>query len=137
MAARGPKIRTAGNASAAHPGVIRHETLAPPCPLSKAAQAEYDRLISLLRSKGSLDRIEIGIVAKCARFSATLDALYASDPDLVDRGSVSRAGILSSQIRGLLREIGLTVQPSRSLVKTSPMTPEEIDPIAGKIKLSG
>lgn len=133
---RGPKLRTAHNTRRGSRGIVHHETLEPPCPLSGAARAEYDRLVKVLASKGTLDRVELLTVASAARVKGTLDALYQADPELSERGAVGRAGILFSQLRGLLRELGLTLQPSRSVVKTNAVT-EEADPIAGKIKLSG
>ena len=133
---RGPKLKSAENSRPDLPGIVRHETLEAPSPLSPAAQAEYERLLGTLRSKGTLDRVDLAIVAECARMKGALDRLYELDPDLAERGAVAKAGILTSQRRGLLRELGLTLQPSRNVVKTNPV-PDEEDPLASRIKLSG
>lgn len=136
MSRRGQKLRSAENSHPSRPGIVRHETLASPSELSPVAQAEYDRLIGVLTTKGTIDRVDLSTIAECARIKAALDALYKTDPDLAGRWSIARAGTLTTQRRGLLRELGLTLLPSRSMVRTNPVPAEE-DPIASLIKLSG
>jgi hypothetical protein len=133
--ARGKKLRTAANSDKAHAKVLRHGTLEPPSDLTGAARVEYDRLVGVLAAKGTLDRVDLGVVAEAARAKDWLDRSYKVDgsPSLQEIAAVSK---LTSQRRGLLRELGLTLIPSRSVVRTNPV-PAEADPIAGKIKLSG
>lgn len=134
---RGPKLRSAQNSHDTRPGIVRHETLEPPSDLPPAARAEYNRLVGVLQAKGTLDRVDLGVIAEAARTKEWLDQSYQATagrvPTLVEIAAVSK---LTSQRRGLLRELGLTLQPSRSVVKTNAV-PAEIDPIAAKIKLMG
>ena len=116
---RGPKPRTACNARAGSVESIRRETVAAPCELSPAAQAEYERLLDALRSKGTLERVDLVCVAECARVKALLDrahALVESNGLYWDNAKL--IGLLSGQHRGRLRELGLTTQPCRSVVRT-------------------
>ncbi|MGP0065929.1 MAG: hypothetical protein ACLQGP_20310 [Isosphaeraceae bacterium] len=137
---RGPKNRTAQNVHRSHAGIIRHKTLDPPCKLSKAAQEEYDRLLGVLQAKGTLDRIDLAVIAECARIKGILDRYHDAidgSEGVPDSKLVASLGTLTSQRRGLLRELGLSVQPSRSVVRTNPVPADiEHDPVAARIRLS-
>jgi len=61
----------------------------------------------------------------------------AVDQGPIDIEKVKLVNLLTTQRRGLFRELGLTLQPSRSVVKTVAKTPEEPDPIAKLIRISG
>lgn len=135
MTLRGPKLRTGRNS---RPGrqTIRRESLDPPCELSKAARAEYDRLVEVLAAKGTLDRVDLSCVAECARIKSLLDLAHKGTEESIDWDKAKLVGLLSGQHRGRLRELGLTLQPSRSMVRTNAV-PAERDPLEGMIKLSG
>jgi phage terminase small subunit len=134
---RGPKQKTSRNSHKTRPGIIRHETFEPPSPLTKEARTEYDRLLAVLGAKGTLDRVDLAVVAECSRINALLDRAHALAEKLVERDAIKMIGLLTSQRRGLLRELGLTTQPSRNLVKHSPApTDKADDPIAARIKLA-
>jgi phage terminase small subunit len=136
MAQRGPKPRTADNARPGHKELIRHDSLEPPCELSRAARKEYDRLLGVLRDKGTLDRVDLSCVAECARIKTLLDLAHKDAADSIDWEKAKLVGLLSGQHRGRLRELGLTTRPHLSVVKSNPV-PAEDDPVAGFIKLSG
>jgi len=136
---RGPKVRTSRNASDRRQGLIRRETTAPPSDLTDVAKAEYDRLIAVLEAKGTLDRLDLGIVAEAARIKALLDRAHA-DVLLIEPRAIQVVALLTSQRRGLLRELGLTLQPSRSVVRGNSGAPDgdaEEDPIREHLKISG
>jgi hypothetical protein len=135
MAKRGPKLRTAANAAPGRKGPIRHGARAAPSVLSRAARAEYDRLLRVLDEKGTLDRVDLSCVAECARIKALLDLAYDGTAEGIDWGKAKLIGLLSGQHRGRLRELGLTLQPSRSVMRTNAVPPAD-DPIAKLIKLS-
>lgn len=136
MSARGPKPKTAANSPRLGGAkVIRHETLEPPSDLIEGARAEYDRLVGVLQAKGTLDRMDLAVIAECSRIKGLLDAMHKLAETDPDRLTICSIGMLTSQRRGLLRELGLTSQPSRSVVKTNPVA-AEADPIASRIKLA-
>lgn len=139
MAQRGRKPRTARNSPDRHPGLIRHGSLEPPSALDKVAKVEYGRLVDVLDEKGTLDRIDLAVVAEAARVKALLDRAHAMVEKALDPWAVKMINVLTTQRRGLLRELGLTLQPSRSVVRTNPSQSEaaEDDPVAAMIKLSG
>lgn len=139
MAQRGRKPRTARNSSDRHSGLIRRESLEPPSVLGDAAKAEYWRLVGVLDEKGTLDRVDLAVVAEAARIKAILDRAYADVELVLDRDALKTIGAMTTHRRGLLRELGLTLHPSRSIVRTNPSKSEaaEDDPVAAMIKLSG
>jgi hypothetical protein len=128
---RGPKIRTADNAREGHPGLIRRDSLDSPSDLSTGAQAEYQRLLDVLRAKGTLERVDIGVIAEAARIKALLDTAHGMIDVLMDPKIMKMVGALTTQRRGLLRELGLTLQPSRSVVRGNPAGSER-DSMASK-----
>jgi phage terminase small subunit len=134
---RGPKVKTARNSRVA---VIRHETLEPPSTLTKPARAEFDRLVGVLRCKGTLERVDLGILAEAGRVKALLDQMHRNvEKDPNDWRSANRIGTLTTQRRALFRELGLTLLPSRSMIKTNPVgsdRDEEPGPWASKLKVS-
>ena len=119
MAKRGPKIRTAENAADGHPGVIRRNGLDAPSELDEVAETEYQRLLDVLSAKGSLDRVNLGVVAEAARIKSLLDHAHELVNILMDPKIVKMVGALTTHRRGLLRELGLTLQPSRSVARTT------------------
>jgi hypothetical protein len=137
MATRGPKLRSARNARPGSPGLIRHADLTPTSILSPIALAEFQRLVGVLGSKGTLDRTDLSVVTECSRIKALLDGAYEEAKTKCDREQVSAIGQLTSQRRGLLRELGLTLSPSRVHVRPgSGLDPANLDPTAAKIRLN-
>ncbi len=83
--------------------------------------------MAALSSKGTIGRADMGILTECARVKAALDEIH---DEKNTKGNIKTIGVLTSQRRGLLRELGLTLQPSRSLVRGNPMHDESSDPYA-------
>jgi hypothetical protein len=135
MSARGRKLRTADNTADGHPGFIRRDDEGPTSDLEGLALEEYERLRDVLHSKGTLDRVDLAVLTEAARVKVMLDEAYKVATTDLDRGA-RLIQVLTTQRRGLLREMGLTLQPSRSVVRTNAVSPEE-DPLAKMIKLSG
>jgi hypothetical protein len=135
MSARGPKPRTASNSS--RKGLIRRPGLEAPSRLSIEAQREYERLLAVLDGKGTLDRVDLAVICECARITAVLDAAHEAAGGKPDLASVKIIGLLTSQRRGLLRELGLTTMPSRTVVRAKGGQSPDADPIGPLIKLAG
>jgi hypothetical protein len=137
MSDRGRKLTTAKNASGTARGFIRRESLASPIDLAPDALVEYQRLCEVLRSRGTLDRLDLMTVAACASMRANLNRVQKVIDDLPepDMNSVRKLAMLTMQWRGLMRELGLTLQPSRTLLRTTPIRPHTNDPIARYVKL--
>jgi hypothetical protein len=93
----------------------------------------------VLANRGSLDRVDLGVVTEAARVKTEIDRLYAEplDGQARDSKTVGLIALLTSQRRGLLRELGMTIKPSTTMVKTTAKNGEPIDPIEGMIKLHG
>jgi hypothetical protein len=113
---RGPKLHTIGN-SAPHAGGFIRTPMEPTSKLNAAGRAEFRRLVAALSSKGTIGRVDPGVVTECARIKAALDSIHEANDIRADLKAVTT---LTSQRRGLLRELGLTLQPSRSVVKSVP-----------------
>lgn len=140
MSVRGPKIKTAENSSRSRKGIIRRTSEAPASTLVDVAQIEYQRLLEVLRVKGTLDRVDLAVVTEASRIKALLDRAHKASEGEGEPvwGTIKLIGLLTTQRRGLLRELGLTLQPSQSKVRTNAVPAEsEADPIASRIKLSG
>ena len=130
MASRGKKPKTAKNSTPRLlPTDFRME-IHPASPLVDKQLAEFRRLVDVLFARGTLDLVDVAVITEAARVCARLSKAYDDDDTKV-------INQLTTQRRGLLRELGLTLQPSRSLVKTVAKDQNEADPIAGKIKLHG
>jgi phage terminase small subunit len=126
---RGPKPKTARNGGSRRSGRIHHETIEPTSTLGDIAKVEFWRLVEILSNRGSLDRVDLATVTECARIKERLDKAYLDDDTKI-------IPLMTSQRRGLLRELGLTIKPSTTLVKTVAKTPEAANPIKSLIKLA-
>ena len=113
MPSRGPKVKTAQNSRPGSSDFIVHDSLEPTCDLTPQARLEFARLINVLRSKGSLGLVDLGGVSDLARMTDLLSGA-------IKAGDAKAVGIYQSHVRGLRRELGLTRQPSRTLVRTVP-----------------
>ncbi len=135
----GPKPKTPRNAPRrAVAGEVTFEP-APTSPLNATALEEFWRLVMELDRRGTLDRIDVATITECARVKGMLDGLHeaAAEFPIPPRGMVAQIGILESQRRGRLRELGLTTMPHRSILKTIVKDTSESDPTKAKIKLHG
>jgi hypothetical protein len=112
MANRGPKPKTAMNSGSHQAGFIRGPHV-PTSDLTPGGHTEFTRLVGMLTSMGTLERVDMGIVTEASRVKAALDEIHAENDT---RGNIKVIGILTSQLRGLNRELGLTLHPSRSVV---------------------
>lgn len=142
---RGPKPRTAKNASQRTAGRIVHAKLEPTSALSVDGLREFQRLVAVLDNRGSLDRVDLAVVTECARVNEQIDQLYAT-PNLNEDGkeipglskqSIQLITMLTSQRRGLLRELGLTIKPSNTMVKTVAKSSEPGSKWGDKLKIAG
>ncbi len=127
---RGPKPKTSKNAPAVVAKVTGDITWEPVVPLEGSSLDEFWRLLHQLDRRGTLDRVDMAVITECARVTGRLNQAYKLDETKI-------INQLTTQRRGLLRELGLTLQPSRSVVKTIAKDPSQADPLASKIKLHG
>ncbi len=142
---RGPKSKTARNSRYDAPGRIQHESVVPTSALTDSGKEEFWRLVGVLDSRGSLDRVDLSVLTECARIKDQIDRLYVSAdaesaaevPLALSGKTIQLITMLTSQRRGLLRELGLTIKPSNTVVKTIAKDGTQADPIAAKIKLHG
>ena len=134
---RGPKLQKAINAPPGARQRIQHETLDPTSDLTENARVEYDRLLTIMDNRGTLDRVDLAVVAECARIKDLLDRVCkAAETGVPERDIVKTIGLLMSQRRGLLRELGLTIKPSTTLVRSDAKSPNSGENVAKLIKLN-
>ncbi len=110
---RGPKPKTIHN-SAPGSAPLDRSPLEPTTNLSIEARREFDRLVASISSRGLIGRVDAGHVTMAAILAAELNAILAENDTAANIKTIAQ---LSSQIRGLRRELGLTTQPSKSLVR--------------------
>jgi P27 family predicted phage terminase small subunit len=143
---RGPKVKTAQNSLESVSGLIRHRELKVPKAFPRAAKAEFRRLIQALTQVGLLDKVDLGVITECARVTGLLHAAHKLIADdgmyqVTSNGlktkhpAMDAISILTSQRRGLLRELGLTISPRRAQIKNAESTSQ--DPLEALIKLHG
>lgn len=136
MGTRGPKPRNASSGRS-QPQARESFGVEPPCELSDGARAEFSRLVQVLDARGSLGRVDLAVVAEAARVKSLLDKAHEI-VDVTDPATIKVVNLLTTQRRGLLRELGLTLQPSRSLVRTDARpSADDDDPIRKHLKLHG
>ncbi len=127
---RGPKPKTARKRAPQPPRAIPLDQIVPTIDLDGEASKEFTRLVQELAFRGTLDRQDVGHITATARAWGRLcKAIKAGDEKLACQ--------LDSVYRGYKRELALTSLPSRSVVKTTAKQPEDADPLAKLIKLSG
>ncbi len=120
-------------------GSIAHDGLDPPCKLNRAARIEYDRLLDVLKSGGVLERVDLNCVANAAKIKALLDRAHKDLGRSLDPIKLGAVLKLTTQHRGLLRDLGLTSQPSRTIFRGKPAGSERDNnesPWVGKLKVS-
>lgn len=115
MSKRGPKPRLAAATAGASAG--RFE---PPAELDVEERVEFDRLTEEVRHRGTLARTDPMAVCDLARMTCLLRRLYAEEPPDVK-------AVVSTQncVRGLRRELALSLQPSRVMLRTNPGEPSD------------
>jgi phage terminase small subunit len=136
MSKPGPKVKNAKNASSSLKGVIRHSRLEPTSELSEAALVEFRRLVCVLLDRGTLERVDLAVLTECARITDLLNRSHKLHDVMIDPKAIGIVAGLTAQRRGLLRELGLTLQPSRSVVHTNARDSQNKDPIEAYIKLA-
>ena len=137
---RGPKPKTAKNAPRKPVETLPLAGVYATSDLTPVASKEFKRLVTLLDNRGTLERVDIAVLTECARIKALLDRAQADVDDPVgdlDKDKIRMVTALNSHRLALLRALGLTLFPSRSVVKTIAKDPSQADPIQGKIKLHG
>ena len=87
-----------------------------------------------LRDRGTLERNDVGVMTEAARLAALLNELHARND--IDT-NLKAIGLLTSQLRGCRRELGLTTMPSRSVVTAMAKPKQAPDPLAKLIKIRG
>jgi hypothetical protein len=86
-----------------------------PVKLSAEEQAEFNRLVERANRLGLLARNDPMALVDLARAQVLLNRLYAAK--VPDAGEIAR---VQNVVRGLRRECGITIQPSRVMLRTSP-----------------
>jgi hypothetical protein len=113
---RGPKPTSAAHGPRTLPIGAAAE---PTSKLNREERREFDRLIRVLREKGTLARIDLSSPTDYARLKCQLDGLYKLEPLPVK----SILGVQSA-LRGLRREMSLALQPSRNHIVARPEAPD-------------
>ncbi len=91
--------------------------------MNLAARREFKRLVTAVSSKGLAGRVDAGHLTLCAILTAELAAVLEEGEAAKNIKVVSQ---LTTQIRGLKREMGLTLIPSRSALRAS-VVPDQQD----------
>ncbi len=86
----------------------------PTSKLNRQEMAEFKRLIRVLTQLGSLSKVDLNLPTQAARIKVMLDDLHEENDTACNARTIS---LLTAQLRGLLREMGATLQPSRSAVR--------------------
>jgi hypothetical protein len=136
MAVRGQKLRSADNGAELTVDAINHEKLDSPIKLSKEAKVEYERLCKVLIARATIGRVDLSVIAECARIKDLLNRAHKMCDLSLDAKNVSMVRQFTAQLRGLLRELGLTTTPSRNVVRTIAKSGAPAEAIAGMIKIS-
>jgi hypothetical protein len=104
---RGPKISLAPSPV---PGGFES-----PVTLSTEEQQEFNRLVGIINSRGLLSKVDPQAVADLARMTCALTRAYQAVP--IDAKTLTT---FQNCCRGLRRELGLSLQSSRVVVRTTP-----------------
>jgi hypothetical protein len=83
--------------------------------LCAAELREFRRLVGVLCRRGTLSRVDPAAITDLARLKVALDRAYREKPF-----SPREVGILQGHIRGVRRELGLSLQSSRILTRVWP-----------------
>jgi hypothetical protein len=109
---RGRKVKTRSNSppTLRIPGAVE-----PVGNLDEAELAEFDRLCTVLRNRGVMDRVDLAAVSTLAKLGMAIEKAWETKP------FAPRAlGVLIGHARGIRRELGLSLQSSRVMTRTSP-----------------
>jgi hypothetical protein len=137
---RGPKPKTKKNSRLPARVAARVDDLVPTSDLNDAAMDEFVRLARTLSDQGRLDNVDVGVMTSTADDKAMLDRMNKiigkerGFPD--EKHIAARNGVKAKWLAGM-RALGLTVLPSRSVVKTTAKAAPEDDKWAGKLKVAG
>jgi hypothetical protein len=139
MANRGEQTKTPSNSRKRITMVPESEYPEPTAELNRIALKEYKRLCRVLDSHGMLERAEPGVITSASLTKERLVSLYKNlafglDPKYID----SKINAAENIYLGRLKALGLTLQPSRSVVKTTARQPvDSSDPWSNKAKIVG
>jgi hypothetical protein len=99
------------------PPTIRIEAVEcePTSRLCAAELREFRRLVGVLCRRGTLSKVDPAAVTDLARLKVALDRAYRAKPV-----ELREVGILQGHIRGVRRELGLSLQSSRILTRVFP-----------------
>lgn len=146
MPKRGPKSRTLANSRPARVGAIDWSGVGPPSDLTSEAEVEFYRLVEVLRSVGSLERTDPGLVIDAARVKALLDLAHAeidqhglmiTHPNKTKSKNpmIEVVNNLTFRRRALLKDMGLSPATSK-VTNPSASNAENESPWAGVLKVS-
>ncbi len=132
---RGSKIRTPENRRNPRQIAIGEGVTDSPVTLTPAAQAEYERLLQVMQEFGSLEVVDLIVVANAARTKDLLDKAYEALDGGIDRLKLRSVNLLTTQHRGLMRELGLTTSPNRSVFRPKPQPESKTDEWSERLKV--
>jgi hypothetical protein len=137
---RGPKVKTSRNSPPGAHQRIEHAVVEPTSPLNEDATKEFWRLVEVMESRGCLDRVDLSVITNAARTKDLLDRANAGLDNVVGADyfkQIAAINSLQGQLRGLTRELALTIKPSTTLVRSDAKKPAQAaEAIAGKIKIA-
>lgn len=137
---RGPKPKTVKNSRRRLVDTIKINDLIPTADLDADATDEFLRLARVLSDQGRLDNVDVGVMTMTAQDKALMDRmnrLIAREEGFPDEKHITaRNGVRSKWYTGM-RSLGLTVLPSRSLVKTTAKSTEPGSKWGDKLKVVG
>jgi len=93
----------------------------PPFKLPRGGLTEFRRLAAILTARGMIERVDLGIMCECARTSAVLNDLHENLTDDPPATLLRCICQLTNVRRGLLRDLGLTIQPSTVIRPVAPL----------------
>ena len=126
---RGPKIHTAHNAPPGARERVQRDAVVPTSELTPRGLKHFELIVEEIGSRGCLDRVSLATLTDFARISDLLDELHGKFHGLEPKARLGMVALLTAQRRGLLRELGMTIKPSTTLVRTQGHAPQ------GKSKL--
>jgi len=134
---RGPKSKTVKNSHRKPVAPLDLTKIIPTSALGVEATAEFWRLVHVLDNRGTLDRVDLAVLTEAARVKTNLDQAYAINEAELTSKTTAMIAMLTSHRRGLLREMGLSITPSRNQVVARPKDGTQVsEPLAKLVKLA-
>jgi hypothetical protein len=94
--------------------------LEPTAVLEPAERTHFDRLIETLRRRGVAERVDVAAVTTLSRLEVAIDKGFTAKPF----APKALSGLINNA-RGIRRELGLSMQSSRIMTRTSPELPSD------------